>query len=288
MSGLSFKVGVKDKGREIKDLCTSKWSSSTQKDEIIAAIFKGQILVNGKKARPKSRVKPGDLVEWKGKKKPKTQHPDIMVAYEDDHCLIVVKPAGVATNGGRGVDLEGLLANHRHPKFSSGDHPPVAVHRLDVPTSGLVVMGKTQAFVKAMAESFARREVEKTYAAVVIGEIPIEGEVNLDLDGKPGSTAWKRLQSVASRHFAQISLVELYPHTGRTHQLRIHMAGIGHQIIGDSLYGDEGDRSDKGLLLAAIGLAFTHPISKQKVEVRIAIPHKFEHFLEREARSGSK
>jgi 23S rRNA pseudouridine1911/1915/1917 synthase len=215
------------------------------------------------------------------------------IVYEDEHLVVVVKPAGVLVHPTLGVKsgtLANALAYHlnrglidegvasiNHTPESGGVAPPFVrpglVHRLDRDTSGLLAVTKTQRALSRLSQHFQRRLVEKRYVAVVSGvvkedRLTIEAPIGRDEsasppwgvlpDGKPAET---RLR--VSERRARRTLVELEPVTGRTNQLRIHCAHAGHAVVGDRLYGGE---PHARLCLHAARLSFRHPATNEPVE----------------------
>jgi tRNA pseudouridine32 synthase/23S rRNA pseudouridine746 synthase len=201
---------------------------------------------------------------------------DITILYHDKSIVVVCKPGGMLAVPGRGPQKQDCAARRLRLLFPEMIDQP-AVHRLDMFTSGIMVFAKTAAAQRSLSIQFAKRVVHKTYHAMVEGRLPGEGgEIRLafrldphnrprqvydPLNGKLGITTWKALaeEGLASR-------VEFIPHTGRTHQLRLHAAhteGLNCPIIGDSLYGSgsEGDQ----MMLHATSLKFCHPSSGETI-----------------------
>jgi tRNA pseudouridine32 synthase/23S rRNA pseudouridine746 synthase len=183
--------------------------------------------------------------------------------YCDDSLLVANKPAGLLAVPGRGADKQDCLSARIQRQFPDA----LVVHRLDMATSGLLVFARGVEMQRRLSEMFREREVEKRYLAVVAGRLDAEGEVDLPIGadwpnrprrkidaelGKPSLTRYRLLA-----HETSNSRLELV--TGRTHQLRVHMAAIGHPILGDALYGDAA--SAPRLLLHACSLSFAHPLS---------------------------
>ncbi len=154
---------------------------------------------------------------------------------------------------------------------------PLPVHRLDNQTSGLLLIAKSKTARVKLGQAFERKEgISKTYQAVVIGKIDQSGEISIDVDEKKSLSTYKRLSVTTSLKNEFLSLIELSPKTGRTHQLRIHCASIGFPILGDKLYGDEGMiLKNKGLFLCATGISFAHPITNKKLTFSVETPYKF-------------
>ena len=187
----------------------------------------------------------------------------------DDHIMVVHKPGGIATNGNRYKTVENALADaNKGLNLVDALPRPVAVHRIDVPTKGLLVLARTKTALIQMGRDFEEGKVEKEYVAVVHGKIEKEGEVNTHVAGKRAITSYIRLDFSPSRVYGHLSLVRLIPHTGRTHQLRQHMDSIGHLIVGDKEY--QRDRKTvlgKGLFLCARALDFSHPVTGTRCQI---------------------
>jgi tRNA pseudouridine32 synthase / 23S rRNA pseudouridine746 synthase len=199
------------------------------------------------------------------------------LVYVDEHLLVLDKPAGLLTVPGRGPDKHDCLAARAQRLWPDA----LVVHRLDMATSGLVVMGRGAAMQRALSVAFADRQVDKRYVAVVAGRLPgEEGTVDLPLapdwpnrprqkvdreHGKASLTRWR----VLSREGAA-TRVALDPLTGRSHQLRVHMLAIGHPIVGDTLYAPE--HPGPRLMLHAAGLGFAHPVSGEPLAFESAVP----------------
>lgn len=203
----------------------------------------------------------------------------IQIHYQDKWMLIVEKPAGLLSVPGRGPDKQDCLLSRVQEKYPE----VLVVHRLDMDTSGLMVLARSPSSQGRLGRMFQHRQVEKQYQALVLGRPgPAEGSIEL-----PMITDWPRrpLQKVdpvngkkAITHYRVIdyypatglSRVELYPHTGRTHQLRVHMQQIGHPIVGDRLYGHQ--QCGEGLKLHARRLRFRHPETEQDIDIVSEVP----------------
>ncbi|MDD5297158.1 MAG: RluA family pseudouridine synthase [Rhodocyclaceae bacterium] len=188
------------------------------------------------------------------------------LVYADETLLVVVKPAGLLSVPGRGADKRDCLASRVQARYPDA----LIVHRLDMSTSGLLVLARGEAAHRALSRLFAQRQVGKRYVALLTGRMArASGVVDLPLitdwprrprqkvdfeSGKPSLTRFQLLG-----HEGESSRVELEPETGRTHQLRVHMQSLGHPILGDELYGRGPTPDAPRLMLHAAALAFAHP-----------------------------
>lgn len=202
------------------------------------------------------------------------------IIHQDTQLLVVNKPSMLLSVPGRGEDKRDSVVYRLQQEYSWVRE----VHRLDWETSGLLLLARDADSHRQLSAQFARREVGKGYQALVFGRLAQEqGEIDLPLrcdwpnrprqmvdqaQGKPAQTRWQRLE-VAVQH----SRVALYPLTGRSHQLRVHMLSIGHPILGDRLYGDERVQAlAPRLMLHAEYLAFCHPGDGQRREFLCPVP----------------
>ena len=209
------------------------------------------------------------------------KEPFLDILFHDEHIMVVNKPSGLLSVPGR------LAENHDSiiSRIQTMHPDAMAVHRLDMDTSGIMVVGLTKEAISNLGKQFNQKTVTKRYVALVDGIIPDEGEVNLPLrcdienrplqivdfeQGKECRTLYSRLDnSFISNDYNRphISSVKLIPVTGRSHQLRVHMAQTGHAILGDRFYASDEvmNRTDR-LCLHAFYLNFSHPISGNKLE----------------------
>jgi len=201
----------------------------------------------------------------------------LRVLFEDDHLAVIHKPAGILVSGNTFKTIKNALPQNLQPSSLAEATTPQPVHRLDYATTGILLVGKTSSSIRALNRLFAEKEIRKTYYAVAIGEMDQRGTINLDVDDKPARSDYILCDSVPSKRFGQLSLVELKPQTGRRHQLRKHLAGTGHPILGDKEYGKEGlILNGKGLYLHAYSLRFVHPFTQQEVFCADELPKRFE------------
>ena len=260
------------------------------------AIAAGELLVNGKAVNFDAKVFSGDEITFRGLQPKETSKPskpskvfdlELEVLYEDEHVAAVFKPGGIPVNGVQLKTLENALPKNLKPsREPDALDQPMPLHRLDAPTTGIVLIAKTNRAQVVMGQYFQQKKVEKRYKAVVVGELPSpEGEVNVPVDGKPSTSRYTVVRVTSSVQYGQLSLVDLYPVTGRTHQLRIHMAHLGCPIVGDRQYSGQVEvLQGKGLMLCSDQVAFPHPITGETIHIETKIPRKFRKYMEREAR----
>ena len=153
---------------------------------------------------------------------------------------------------------------------------PQPIHRLDYPTSGVLLIGKTSSAIRNLNQLFEKKEIQKTYIAISVGRMKKTGEIKDLIDEKGAFTAFKVLRTVTSERFEFLNLVKLKPTTGRKHQLRRHLYSIGNPILGDKEYFlDHKILNGKGLYLHASSLEFIHPFTQEKLLVTEELPKKF-------------
>ncbi|GAF03038.1 ribosomal large subunit pseudouridine synthase C [Saccharicrinis fermentans DSM 9555 = JCM 21142] len=244
------------------------------------AIKKGLVYVNGKQGYTGDFVVGGEtliLLKDQEQKVLPAVKVDVKVCYEDDYLAVVDKPAGLVVSGNKHRTLENGLATilQRSPAPDALWRPE-PIHRLDYPTSGAVLFGKTKQAVILLNKIFEERRIIKKYLAITIGQQDEVGEVTLDVEGKTAKSAYQVKASEKSERFGCLNLVELTLFSGRRHQLRIHLSSIGHPILGDSQYGQEGlVLKGKGLYLHAYSMEFVHPFFKESLRVQVDPPKKF-------------
>ena len=252
------------------------------------AIQKGMVLIDGVVANTGRWVETGQQIQLVDLDLPpaKIYQFVLPVIYEDDVIAVINKPAGIVTSGNQHRTVQNALA-YNLTISTAPDAFKIAkpVHRLDHATSGLLLIAKTRKARVYLGEQLENRQIQKQYQAVVVGKIKKKGEIEEPIAGKASRTQFECIQTVRSLRDEYLSLVNLYPLTGRTHQLRIHLSGMGHAIVGDKLYGVAGKTlKGKGLFLCAIGLSFIHPNTKKVLTVKIDAPAKFTTFMERAQR----
>lgn len=250
-------------------------------------IESGSVRVNGKMERfASSKLKERDRVSFVIQEKKEIEPFDKQaILFEDESLLICNKPSGVA------CDPKGILAH-----LSRYSKQLKLVHRLDKDTSGVLILAKTESAKKKLEELFKERLVEKEYHAVVNGIVPFQkkqvvnrlckiqefsGQSLYGSGVKGGLEAITRFSLIKRGKYS--SLLACYPETGRTHQIRVHLAELGFPILGDLLYGKEvGNRwAPNQLLLHAYRIKFSHPETNEKIEVEAPTPTLFQEALQR-------
>ncbi len=260
----------------ISDYCGPVFPILGSKSAVKKAIAAGRLFLNGKVAKTADFVRQGDLIELQGSgiREVKKYDLDLEIVHEDDDLVVVNKPGGIAVNGNRYKTVENALVGAVQVGKQIDALPrPVAVHRIDVPTKGLVILAKTKTALTELGKAFQANEVKKEYVAVVHGQIPPDGRIEQAIDGKAATTEYERLEVAPSRNFHFLSMVRLMPITGRTHQLRIHLREAGHLIVGDKAYA-QGQKTilGKGLFLSSCRLQFVHPKTAKIMDLQIDPP----------------
>ncbi|TNF35478.1 MAG: RluA family pseudouridine synthase [Gammaproteobacteria bacterium] len=202
--------------------------------------------------------------------------------YEDEFLLVLNKPSGLLSVPGKGAAHQDSLATRVQMRFSDA----LIIHRLDMPTSGILLMARNQDVHRLLSKQFASRQIKKAYVAVVDGLIKeMSGSIDLPLIcdwpnrprqkvdyeiGKPSLTHYSVL---AYDEVKNTTRVRLEPITGRSHQLRVHLQSIGHAILGDKLYASETVRNKADrLLLHASLISFMHPVTDEVLTMESAVP----------------
>lgn len=250
----SWTVGPGDAGERLDRHVAARLD--TPRNQVQRWIQDGLVRVAGREAKASYPVAEGDAIECAPPvpvdDRVQPEEGELRVLYEDSDLVVLDKPAGLTVHPGAGRTT-GTLAHHllaRYPEMAGVGGPgrPGIVHRLDLGTSGVLLVARTAAAYHRLARAFAAREVDKRYLAIAYGEpkpptgtidAPIgrhatrRKEMTVRSDGRPARTGYRVLASRAG-----ISLVELDLATGRTHQIRVHLKHLGHPLVGDPLYGE--------------------------------------------------
>ncbi len=285
---------VNDKTLPIRliDFATKVCNTIHSRSGIKKAIKRGQLRVDGKVAGEGVWLQSGQKIELvdSDHKTPKIFKLPLKIIFEDEHISVIVKPSGYPVSGNRFKTIKNaLLSNIGISTEADALKQPIPVHRLDSPTSGLLVIAKTSKAAMHLGQQFEKKLVKKRYRAIVSGRTPEEGIIDTAIGGQKSTTNYKLVKHGRSLHTKWMSVIDLFPETGRTHQLRIHLAGIGFPILGDDKYGDVAVRlKGKGLFLSAVEISFLHPMTGKPFHAKIEQPEKFKLFFDREQRRWEK
>lgn len=271
------------------DVYCATFFKDISRSQLQKLISQGQVKLNNKTVNPKTLVKSGDIIEFTKDLtvKPEITEIDIPIIYKDEDCLVLDKPSGLLTHSKGVENIEPTIASFikKYLKTSSKTNREGIVHRLDRATSGVIICARHPQALNFFQKQFSKRNVKKTYLAVINGQLKIDQAVidapiqrhpknpklfRTSLTGKSAQTEYKVLQSLNSKQ-----LVELKPFTGRTHQLRVHLKHLGHPILGDDFYG--GQKADR-LYLHASSLELTLP-NGQRRQFNSPLPEQFNKIL---------
>ena len=320
-------VRAEDAGKRLDQFLVSQ-IADTSRARVQQMIDEKKVLVNDDAAKASLRMRGGERVEILGEVKspPLRAMPEdipLDIVYEDDDLAVVNKAAGMMVHAGAGATEDernrGTLVNallHRFRSLSStgGELRPGIVHRLDKETSGLIIVAKNDRAHAALAKMFSGREIHKTYVALVHGAVARQkGTITAAIGRDPvrrtrmTTRAQENARSAVSHYevvrrletrFGKFTLVRVRIETGRTHQIRVHMASIGHPVVGDTLYGAAGQLTAIPLVdktssktkenlrlgrnfLHAAELEFTHPVTGKAMSLKSMLPNALEEFLRR-------
>ena len=301
-----IRISEEDAGRRLDQVLADCWADFSR-TRLSAWIRAGQVRVDGRKVKPRHAVSAGEHVSLSAELEP---HPDnprpeaigLDVLYEDEQMLIVNKPPGLVVHPGSG-NPDGTLVNallHHDPGLAPLPRAGL-VHRLDKDTSGCLVIARTLKCHRFLVAAMKKRRIERHYLALVWGELIAGGAIEEPLgrhpvdrrrqvvrpDGRPAVTHYR-----IGRRLAGSTLLEVKLETGRTHQIRVHMAHIRHPIIGDPVYGRSGApagltqdqrrawRDFPRQALHAARICVPHPDDERMVEASAPMPADFQALIE--------
>ena len=292
---------VKENNQKRLDSYVTDKLSKVSRTTAQRLIEEEKVLVNGKKQKASYKPEEGDVISIEIPEAKdvelKAQDIPVPVVYEDNDIIVVNKPKGMVVHPANG-NPDGTLVNAILAMCKDslsgigGEIRPGIVHRLDKDTSGLLIVAKNDEAHMNMSKQIQERKVTKKYIALVRGVVA-EDEATIDLpiarstkDRKKMAVVFGGREAVTHfnvlERFGQYTLVECILETGRTHQIRVHMASIGHSIVGDPLYGIKKEKFNlNGQLLHAKTIGFVHPRTGKMMEFTSDIPEYFENVLEK-------
>jgi 23S rRNA pseudouridine1911/1915/1917 synthase len=297
MSGRQIEIQIDEDGTRLDKFLADRLSELSR-SAVQRLIDSGEITVNGELVRASYKVRSGDRVLALLPEEEPTElvaeAVPLNIVYEDEFLLVVDKPAGMVVHPApghpRGTLLNALLSYAPELAASQDDRPGI-VHRLDRDTSGLILIAKRNKIRRDLQRQFKERRVEKVYIALVDGHLqPAWGRIEAPLGRDPRYRQRMAVlaggrEAVTEYHVLRqfsyttgpvagdYTLVEAEPRTGRTHQIRVHFASIGHPVVGDSVYGRRQPRLPvTRQFLHAHRLGFKHPASGQRLDLEAALP----------------
>jgi 23S rRNA pseudouridine1911/1915/1917 synthase len=263
-----------DDGRVTLDGATKSRSSRVQRGQVVAI------------DQPAAEVVPAEV--------PTLLEPRIV--FEDAHLVVVDKPIGLITHSAPGSPGPSLASELAARGLAGGgeEERPGIVHRLDKETSGLLVVARDDETLTALQRMMRKREIDREYVALVHGRPPsLAGRIEAPIGRDPGNRTRRAVDGIGPRPaITHFELVEAFPdytlesvhlETGRTHQIRVHFAAIGHPVVGDPLYGPSSSDTLglKHQALHAHRLVFDHPVTGERIDVTSPLPDEFQHALDR-------
>ena len=328
-----FDVPEDAAGQRLDQFLTAQLET-VSRSRVQLLVEQGDVTVNGERGKASFKLRGGERVVVTGEPHPAPLRatPEAIpleVVYEDADLAVVNKPAGMMVHAGsggtdearsRGTLVNALLYRFRNLSSAGGELRPGIVHRLDKDTSGLIVVAKNDRAHAALGAMFAGRRIKKTYIALVHGAVEREkGTINAGVSRDPVRRTRMTVQPAENarsavshfevvrrltNRFGRFTLVRVRIETGRTHQIRVHMASIGHPVVGDTLYGGAGQLTDQEAAQAASSraarrkaepeklrlgrnflhaarLEFAHPVTGRAMELEAPLPAELEGFLRR-------
>ncbi len=295
-----FTIAEADAGQRL-DRWLAGHLSEVSRSEIKRWIEAGNVLLDGKSTKPSTPLAIGAEIVVEISDEPKelkASKVPLKIIYEDDDVIVVDKQIGLVVHPGadhqEGTLVQGLLFLEKQLAHSENPQRPGVVHRLDKETSGVIILAKSEAAYQGLIGQFHDRLVKKSYLALVQGIFQegagrIEAEIGRDLRHQPrmkvrlrgGKSAITDFEVLKSFDDLNLTLLLVKPLTGRTHQIRVHLAAIDHWVVGDRIYGKP--KSDPGntsrLMLHAWRLRLSHPCTGEELEFTSAPPAEFASYM---------
>jgi 23S rRNA pseudouridine1911/1915/1917 synthase len=329
----TIEATIEAKGQRLDQFLVAQLEG-VSRSRVQLLIDQGDVLINGLHEKASLKLRGGERIDITGEPRPAplkamAEEIPLDVVYEDADLAVINKPAGMMVHAGsgqnddvrnRGTLVNALLFRFKKLSATGGDLRPGIVHRLDKDTSGLIVVAKNDRAHAALAELFSSRQIKKTYIALVQGALERpKGTINASVgrdplrrtrmtakplgDARTAVTHYEMIRRLANR-FGKFTLIKVRIETGRTHQIRVHMASIGHPVVGDTLYGGAGQLTDQVVSQAATSkaarrkaepeklklgrnflhaaqLEFPHPKTGKLLQLEAHLPAELEAFLAR-------
>jgi 23S rRNA pseudouridine1911/1915/1917 synthase len=294
-----FKIVSEDKGKRLDKFLVENLSKNFSRVFLQKLIADGHILINGQSAKANHRIAPAELIDVTippcVESKVKPEKIKLNIVYEDKDLLVVNKPVGMVVHPAPGSKsktlVNALLAHCKNLSGIGGVLKPGIVHRLDKDVSGLLVVAKSDRAHRALSEQFKDKTASRVYYAVVKGVVQLDnGIIDFPIgrstrDRKKMAVNFERSRDALTRYkvlerFKNATLLEITLGTGRTHQIRVHLAYIGHPILGDVKYGTTMTGFPRTALHAKT-LGFIHPIKNKYVKFKTELPRDMKVLIEK-------